>query len=190
MRLILALVVVWLALPVAAQDVVPEREGNAAPEASPLLGDPAVAAAARLRDAVKSIDPAAEFMANGALFTVQGLRLTLVFDLRADRMRVVAPVGPAADVSGPELIRLMQANFDSALDARYAIAKDILWSVFIHPLSTLETEEFASGIGQTVNLVTSYGASYSSGALIFGGGDSAEAQRKLIEDLRDKTREI
>ncbi len=161
-----------------------------APRLQEVPGDPAVAAAARLRDAVRSIDPKAELMDNGALFTVQGVRLTFVYDLDANRMRVVAPVGPAADVSGQDMIRLMQANFDSALDARYAIAKDILWSVFIHPLSTLETEEFASGIGQTVNLVTSYGASYSSGALIFGGGDSAEAQRRLIEDLRDKTREI
>ncbi len=31
----------------------------------------------------------------------------------------------------------MQANFDTALDARYAIAKGALWSTFIHPLSDL-----------------------------------------------------
>jgi len=39
----------------------------------------------------------------------------------------------------------MQANFDSALDARYAIAKGKLWSAFIHPLSELNEEQFFSG---------------------------------------------
>lgn len=46
-------------------------------------------------------------------------------------MRVMIPIN-AADVLPPEeLLRLMQANFDSALDARYAIANELLWGVFI-----------------------------------------------------------
>jgi hypothetical protein len=81
---------------------------------------------------------------------------------------------------------LLQANFDSALDARYAIAQDTLWGTFIHPLSELSDEEFLVGLAQTVNVVTSYGTSYSSGMFIFGGGDSSDIERqRLIEELKN-----
>ena len=65
--------------------------------------------------------------------------------------------------------RILQANFDTALDARYAIARNVLWSTFIHPLSSLSDKEFLSGLGQAINIVINYGKSYSSGALSFGG---------------------
>ena len=81
----------------------------------------------------------------------------------------------------------MQANFDSALDARYSIAKDIIWGAFIHPLQELKDEEFLSGVGQAVNLALTYGEAYSSGGLIFGGGDSQSLrQRELIDRLLEK----
>ncbi|MEO1706364.1 MAG: hypothetical protein AAFR69_01390 [Pseudomonadota bacterium] len=156
------------------------------------LGNAAVAAAARLRDAVGRIDPGAEFSARGALFRVAGVEVTLVYDINANRMRLVSPVVRVGEINDEVLVRLMQANFDSALDARYAVAQGVVWSTFIHPLGSLTLDDFASGIGQTVNLVSTYGSSYSSGALIFGGGDSAaqQQQRELIEELKDKSRDI
>jgi len=83
-------------------------------------------------------------------------------------------------------------NFDSALDARYAIAKGVVWGTYIHPLAVLEEKEFISGVGQVVNLALTFGTSYSSGALIFQGGDSQELQqrRQLIDDLLKKGLEI
>lgn len=159
----------------------PEAEGP---------GDAAVAAAARLRGAVLRIDPEAEMADNGATFRVGDASVMLVYDVVADRMRLLSPVEATDSVDADRLMRLMQANFDSALDARYAVAKGVLWSVFIHPLSSLTADEFGSGLGQTVNLVVNYGSSYSSGAFIFGGGDSAEEQQELIEDLQEKSRDI
>jgi len=41
-------------------------------------------------------------------------------------------------------------------------------------------EEFLVGLGQTANVVASYGTSYSSGLFIFGSGDSAEIERKRL----------
>lgn len=85
----------------------------------------------------------------------------------------------------------MQANFDSALDSRYAIAQGILWSTYLHPLESLRDDEFLTGLGETVNLVTTFGESFSSGLLTFGGGDSKEIKEKqLIEDLLNKGRSI
>jgi len=153
-------------------------------------GDAAVEAAARLREAVKRIDPDAEMVDNGATFRVGDASVMLVYDVVADRMRLLSPVEATDAVDADRLMRLMQANFDSALDARYAVAKGVLWSVFLHPLSSLTSDEFGSGLGQTVNLVVNYGSSYSSGAFIFGGGDSAEDQQELIEELQEKSRDI
>lgn len=158
---------------------------------APAPSDAATAAAARLRDAVKRIDPAAEFNETGATFHVGQNLVILIYDVNADRMRLVSPIVEIGTVDDERLMRLMQADFDSALDARYAVAKGVLWSVFIHPLTSLTPEEFGSGLGQTVNLVRNYGTNYSSGALIFGGGDSAgelaEEQKKLIEELKKKS---
>ncbi len=121
-------------------------------------------------------------------FDIIGLDAILVFDIEADRMRVLIPIGDTEDLPKDELLRLMQANFDSALDARYAIAHGQLWGAFIHPLSSLTDEELLLGIGQTANVVASFGSSYSSGMFIFGGGDSGEIERKrFLEELRKQS---
>ncbi|MEO0753772.1 MAG: type III secretion system chaperone [Pseudomonadota bacterium] len=147
-------------------------------------------AAARLLAFVTELDGDAELQVNGALFTVEDVQLQLVFDLNADRMRLLTPIAPADDIPAADLVRMMQANFDSALDARYGIAQGALWATFIHPLASLTMDDFASGIGQTVNLVRTYVTTYSSGALVFGGGDSAEENRQLIDELVQRGREI
>ena len=81
----------------------------------------------------------------------------------------------------------MQANFDSALDARYAIANDILWGTFIHPLTSLDEKGFVSGLAQAVAVADNFGGSFSSGAVVFGGGDSTRLQaQELLELLKKK----
>lgn len=128
---------------------------------------------------------------NAIVFAFNELGVTIVTDAQADRMRVVIPIMPAAQLDEALLYRLMQANFDSALDARYAIAQGMLWSTFIHPLSSLNDEDLLSGIGQAINTAESFGTSFSSGALVFGGGDTTEMQRReLIESLKKKGQSI
>lgn len=189
-RMILALCLI--AAPAAAQEGpllgAPPAPLGAEDEATP--GNAAVKAAARLREAVKRIDPAAKMSEAGAEFSVNGISLLLVYDINADRMRVIAPVAEAGALTAEALTRLMQANFDSALDARYALAKGYLWAAFLHPLSTLDGADFGAGVAQTVNLVTTYGTSYNSGVHVFGGGDSLEEQQELVEELKKKGREI
>lgn len=124
-------------------------------------------------------------------FTLEDAPVMVITDAGADRMRIMTPIRSAGGLDGAELLRLMQANFDSALDARYAVAQGVLWSTFIHPLSPLADEEFLAGLGQTVNLALTYGASYSSGALVFGGGDSTEIERReLIDKLLEQGEKI
>ncbi len=118
---------------------------------------------------------------------INNREVVIIANEAADRMRIFTPVVSASELTESILLRVMQANFDSALDARYAIAKGALWSAFIHPLRALDDETFLQALGQVVNLADTYGTTYSSGMLIYKGGDSSEIQEKeLIDDLVEK----
>lgn len=122
-------------------------------------------------------------------FKIEGVFTMIVTDEAHNRMRILVPIRKIDGLDAAMLMRLMQADFDSALDARYAIAQGILWGAFIHPLAALRDGEFISGIGQTVNLALTYGSSYSSGELVYGGGDSGDILRRaLIDELLKKGR--
>lgn len=142
--------------------------------------------AVRLGELILKVDENADLSGSSWVFQVADLEVIVVYDIDADRMRILIPIGGTDEMQKDELLRLLQANFDSALDARYAIAQDTLWGTYIHPLSELSDEEFLVGLAQTANVVTSYGTNYSSGMFIFGGGDSAEIeQQRLIEELKN-----
>lgn len=173
--------------PAPETETVPEPEAEETPETVPAT----IESAARLLEIVVAIDEAARLTGNGATFEIEDTTVTLVFDVRADRMRLISQIRPSDGLSGSQLRRLMQANFDTALDARYAVAQGQLWSTFMHRMTTLETEDFVSALAQTVTLVKTYGTTYSSGAMSFGGGDSAaELQKRLDRALRPDEEEI
>ncbi len=119
--------------------------------------------------------------------TISDVPAIIVTDEKHNRMRVMSPVRPLEKVTDDEMKRTMQANFDSALDARYAVAKGLLWGTFIHPLKELHPRQFISGIGQTINLVKTFGKTFSSGAMTFGGGDSRSLiEKELLDELQRK----
>ena len=65
-------------------------------------------------------------------------RFMLCFtDESYNRMRIISPVADVTKLDNIELENALIANFHSALDVKYAISEDILWSVFIHPLKEL-----------------------------------------------------
>lgn len=140
----------------------------------------------RMDAILTALDPDAA--REGGLFrlTIEGFAIMVVTDVPSDRMRAMISISEAEAMDAEALRRLMQANFDSALDARYAIANGRLWSVFIHPFAALEKDQLISGIAQTVNVAKTYGTLYSGGALQFGGGDSNDLQRDLIDRLLKK----
>ena len=133
---------------------------------------------------LERLDPDVERDGGRWQATINDVPVIIVTDQDHNRMRILVAIRKAGNLTPADLARLMQANFDSALDARYALAQNILWSTFIHPLSTLHDRQFLTAIGQTINLAQTYGSSYSSGLLLFGGGDSgAIQQRELIDKL-------
>ena len=64
----------------------------------------------------------------------------------------------------------MEANFDRALDTRYALSGDHLWSAFIHPLDELRETQFVDGMNQVATLAANYGTTFTSTDLLFGEG--------------------
>ncbi|MEM6478332.1 MAG: hypothetical protein AAF841_10605 [Pseudomonadota bacterium] len=141
----------------------------------------------RVAEIALALDPEARIAGNRLGLTISDVPMIIIMDPFADRMRAMVPIRDASAMSAEELSRAMQANFDTALDARYAIAQGRLWAVFIHPLSPLERDQLISGLGQTVNIALSYGTAYSGGALSFGGGDSGAL---LLKELLERGQEL
>ncbi|WGH77768.1 hypothetical protein [Jannaschia ovalis] len=144
----------------------------------------------RMETILLALDPDMERAGGAFRFTVEDVPVLIVTDARADRMRAMVPIRLIDGLSEAELLRMLQANFDSALDARYAVAEGRLWAVYLHPLGALSGPQLIDGIGQTVNAALTYGTLYSSGALQFGRGDSRDEQRKLLDRLQERGRDL
>lgn len=84
-----------------------------------------------------------------------------------DRMRIMAPIGVVEELDPDLLHVLLQANYDRALDARYAMRRNELWSVVVHPLVTLAPDDLPSLFDQVVTLVKNTGTTFASTELVF-----------------------
>jgi hypothetical protein len=148
---------------------------------------PKIMSGADLGKIIAKIDTSSTRDGNSVSFKVKDRDVILVFDEKADRMRILTPVVEAGSVSQDIYKRMLQANYDAVLDPRYAIANNIIWAVFIHPLSSLTEEDFVSAIVQTVTAAETFGTAYSSGAFVFGGGDSNALHEELLKELEEVT---
>lgn len=167
---------------VVAQDDVPlPPDAPEEPEVfiGPMTGE-------RLGAVIQQIDANAIARGNGYIFRVGERDMMTVFDENADRMRVISPIISAEDLPPELLERMLQANYDAVLDARYAIANGQVWAVFIHPLSSLTDDQLLSGIAQTAIAVETFGTAFTSGIVTFGGGDS----QGIYEDLQRRLEEF
>ncbi len=102
-------------------------------------------------------------------FQYLGLQMMVITDEAHDRMRIVLPVAEAADLDKRALQVLLEANFDRALDAKYAIYNGVVWSTYVHPLGGLGRAEFVNAVNQVVALHKTYGTTFSSTDLWFLG---------------------
>jgi len=138
-----------------------------------------------LKKLLLQFDSEAKEQGNAIQFTLLERDLMMVFDEKADRMRVVTPIANAGLLDEALMERMLQANFDAVLDVRYAVANNLVWVVYIHKLSTVTQDDFLSGIAQAVTAAETFGTSYTSGAMVFGGGDSNAIHEDLIKKLEE-----
>lgn len=99
---------------------------------------------------------------------IDGIPIYCVSDAEKDRMRILSPIRPVEGLDARGLEVLLKANFHTALDARYAVSADgYVFAVFLHPISSLSPDLIESAIAQVVNLVKTFGTTFSSGDLAF-----------------------
>ncbi|MEM7701468.1 MAG: hypothetical protein AAF251_05975 [Pseudomonadota bacterium] len=173
--------------PALAQDLPPPDFSDEPPIEAPAGVAPEMEEALeRMAEVIDALDGKAERNGNNWRFSLDDRTILTVTDTSAGRMRIMTPIAEASSLPEGAMERLLQANFDTALDARYAIANGLVWGTFIHPLDSLTTRDFASGVLQTKSLADTFGTTFSSGALNFGGGDSSAILENQIEELLEK----
>jgi hypothetical protein len=104
-----------------------------------------------------------------------GEEFLVLSDEAHDRMRVMSPVAEEAALSDRDRRAVLAANFDRALDARYAVSGGKLWAVYLHPLGSLTETQFLDALEQTHRLKANYGTTYASSELTFQGGGASRA---------------
>lgn len=97
--------------------------------------------------------------------------LLIITDQANNRMRIIMPIVEKEKITEKQYSEMLEAQFDRALDVKYALYEDVLWSVFAHPLGELTTAQFKDALSQVYYAGYNFGGSYQSTDLIFGGGD-------------------
>jgi hypothetical protein len=123
---------------------------------------------ARLEEILRRLEPALKGGNGRWQMMREGIPVMVMTDESHNRMRIIAPAGEVKQVDPEVLMKMMEANFVAALDARYTVFNGIVWAAFIHPLDSLIERDLVSGLKQVTTLVKTTGTSYSSSELHFG----------------------
>ncbi|MCH8903285.1 MAG: hypothetical protein IIA45_05160 [Bacteroidetes bacterium] len=99
--------------------------------------------------------------------TYEGIEMVVITDENHNRMRIITPLAYINELGEEVFEEVLEANFHTALDVKYAISDDIMWTVFIHPLKELSTDEFKDGLKQVYYATVTFGTTYSSTDLVF-----------------------
>lgn len=127
-----------------------------------------------LKGLIAAVSEVEEVGDNYMQFLHKNVRIILVADENADRMRLITPIVKVDKMEVQDFYIVMESNYHQALDARYATSNGILYSVFIHPLSPLDETQIMSALRQVATLAITYGSHYTSGELNFGQSFSQE----------------
>ncbi|NAS30383.1 hypothetical protein GTQ40_05325 [Flavobacteriaceae bacterium R38] len=109
-----------------------------------------------------------------------------ITDENANRMRIISPIVEREKLEEEQILNSLVANFHTALDVKYAISDEILWSVFTHPLKELTNHQVEDAISQVYYANLTFGVSYSSTTLTFPGNTQKKEEPKK-EIIKNKT---
>jgi len=102
-------------------------------------------------------------------FKVKEVMFIAISDSTHNRMRIISPIAETFKLTETLKEDALVANFHTALDVKYAISDDILWSVFIHPLKELSEDQVYDAVKQVYFANVTFGGSFSSTSLVFPG---------------------
>lgn len=114
-------------------------------------------------------------------FQIKERLLVCYTDENNNRMRIISPITELENLTEEDLLKSLLANFHTALDVKYAVSDDVLWSVYIHPLAELSEDQIEGAIYQVYNAAETYGTIYSSTNLSFPGAIRESAPKKVKE---------
>ena len=127
-----------------------------------------------LADSLRGKDGNWQFMIKDRLFIC-------ITDEASNRMRIMSPITAQKKLAYIDMLKVMEANFHTVLDVKYAIADELLWSVFIHPLQELSKQQVVDAIQQVYAAAVTYGTSYSSSGLSF-----PDRRKEKLEEKKKK----
>ena len=117
-------------------------------------------------------------------FVINGTMMLCVTDETHNRMRIVSPIIEDIKLDEEEKQKLLEANFHTALDVRYAISNQVLCAAFIHPLKELTKDQVFDAIVQVYTAVQTFGTSFSSTGLSFPGTNEENNNDGKIKELK------
>ncbi len=96
--------------------------------------------------------PAAQTIAPGS-WQIEAPNFRLLVLLSEDEtwLRVLVPIVPAQEAQ-PFLQQILEANFDTTQETRYALQQGLLWGVFQHSLLDLSEADLTAALGRLLHL--------------------------------------
>ncbi len=102
-------------------------------------------------------------------FIIKNVPFITIADSTHNRMRIMSPIVESNKLSEELKTASLMANFHTALDVKYAISDNVLWSVFIHPLKELTEDQVLDAVSQVYYAKVNFGTTFSSTSLVFPG---------------------
>jgi len=115
---------------------------------------------------------------NSIQFLYNQTMLVSIYDESANRMRIITPIIERENLEEDDLLNALVANFHTALDVKYALSDEIIWSVYIHPLKELSEAQVIDAIQQVYAAALTFGGSFSSTHLTFPGNTNKKEDPK------------
>ncbi|MCB0634732.1 MAG: hypothetical protein R2824_11310 [Saprospiraceae bacterium] len=95
--------------------------------------------------------------------------LFITTDEENNRIRILTPIVEERDIDAEKMHKMLEANFHSALDAKYSIYKGFVISIFTHPLRELNEAQLIDAMHQVIRLSETFGTTYSSTDILLDG---------------------
>ena len=134
----------------------------------------------RLKELITEVSDTLQNVGNAFQFEYRSKILICIHDEGANRMRIISPIIERSKIGEEELLNALVANFHSALDVKYALSDEIIWSVYTHPLKELTDYQLLDAIKQVYAAAITFGSTYSSSPLVFPGNTNKEEKTKKI----------
>lgn len=105
--------------------------------------------------------------------------LFVLTDESSNRMRIFTPIIEEVELKVGQMKKMLEANFHSALDAKYSLYEGFVIGIYTHPLEELDEKQMIDALKQVVNLSKNFGTSYTSTDMMFGHSAQNAAGKKL-----------